>query len=225
MTDYSAVGRKSKSKGARFELETAKNLSKWWGHDFHRVPASGGLHWKGSNNVVGDIVAPIEAGFPFVVECKNREEWTIENLFLNNKEIKNWWAQVVGDAKESGKIPMLIFTRNRAKTFVMMAYNKDLIKEIEDRGYPLMVSNVEYVDGYKDTHCYKTFTTVLEAITSFKPRKSQGEEHLLHYFNPKEYDWQKSGLIRETKKMEEAKQLDVEESLDLLVNSYLEGEK
>lgn len=120
---------------------------------------------------------------------------------------------------------MLIFTRNRAKTFVMMAYNEDLIKEIEDRGYPLMVSNVEYVDGYKDTHCYKTFTTVLEAITSFKPRKSQGKNIYFIILTQKEYDWQKIWSCQRNKKMEEAKQLDVEESLDLLVNSYLEGEK
>lgn len=38
MTDYSAVGRRSKNKGNRFELATAKELSKWWGHDFHRSP-------------------------------------------------------------------------------------------------------------------------------------------------------------------------------------------
>lgn len=38
MTNRSAVGKKSKRKGSNFELATAKNLSKWWGHDFHRTP-------------------------------------------------------------------------------------------------------------------------------------------------------------------------------------------
>lgn len=170
-------------------------------------PASGGLHWKGSNNVTGDIVAPLEAGFPFVVECKKREEWTIENLFLNNKDIKNWWGQVVGDSKESGKIPMLIFTRNRAKVFVTMPYNYGLIQEIENREFPLMVSNIEYKDEYGDTHCYKTFTTVQEAITSFKPFKDTDKNYIKFYFNPNTYDWQKASIIRETKKIETAQNM------------------
>ena len=29
---------KSKRKGSNFELTTSKNLSKWWGHEFHRTP-------------------------------------------------------------------------------------------------------------------------------------------------------------------------------------------
>lgn len=218
MTNYSAVGKKSKRKGASFELETAKLLGKWWGFDFHRVPASGGLHWKGSNNVVGDIVAPLEADFPFVVECKKREEWTLENLFLNNKDIKNWWGQVVGDAKESNKIPMLVFTRNRAKTFVMLPFNPLLIDEIEKREFPLMVSNVEYKDSYGDTHCYKTFTTTIEAVTSFKPFKSKNESYFAFYFASSIYDWQKVSLVRETKKIETAQAMDEEDSLQSLLD-------
>lgn len=222
MTDYSAVGKKSRNKGGRFERQMAKELTEWWGYEFNRVPASGGLHWASSNNVAGDIVVPSDANFPFVIECKNREDWTIENLFLNNKEIKNWWAQVVGDAKETKNTPLLIFTRNRAKNFVTMAYNEKLVNEIEKRGYPLMVSNITYVDDYKDTHCYKTFTTVLDAITSFKPYGSKDKDYFLFYF-PSDYNWEDS-LVYETTIMDDAKQMDAEDSLDALVNSYLGGE-
>lgn len=222
MTDYSAVGKKSRNKGGRFERETAKILSKWWGHEFHRVPASGGLHWGASNNVAGDIVVPLEANFPFVIECKNREDWTIENLFLNNKELKNWWAQVVNDSEETGKIPLLIFTRNRAKNFVTMAYNEELVKEIENRKFPVMVSNITYTDEYKDVHCYKTFTTILDAIISFKPFEDKNEEYFSYYFKG-DYNW-KDSLVYETTTMEDAKQMDVEDSLDALVDSYLEGD-
>lgn len=187
---------------------------------FTAHPASGGLHWGSSNNVAGDIVVPNDANFPFVIECKNREEWTIENLFLNNKELKNWWAQVVGDSEETGKIPLLIYTRNRAKNFVTMAYNEKLIEEIERRKFPLMVSNIEFKDEYKDVHCYKTFTTTLEAITSFKPFGDKNEEYFLFYF--KDYNW-KDSLVYETTVMDDAKQMDVEDSLDALVDSYLDG--
>lgn len=42
MTDYSAVGKKSRNKGGRFERQMAKELTEWWGYEFNRVPASGG---------------------------------------------------------------------------------------------------------------------------------------------------------------------------------------
>lgn len=194
-----------------FELETAKNLSKWWGHDFHRSPASGGLHWAGSNNVAGDIVAPLEANFPFVVECKNREEWTLENLFLNNKDIKNWWAQVVGDAKETGKVPMLIYTRNHAKTFVTLPYNVPTIIDLELEEQSLMVSNITYEDEYGDIHTYKTFTTVLEAVTSITPKT------ITERFTG-DYKWQEISLVRETKKIETAQNTDVEDSMNQMLD-------
>lgn len=217
MTDYQAVGKRSRNKGAEFERQTAKVLSKWWGFDFHRVPASGGLHWGSSNNVAGDIVVPPEAGFPFVVECKKREEWTIENLFLNNKDIKNWWGQVVGDSKETGKIPMLIFTRNRAKVFVTLPYNYGLIQEIESRGFPLMVSNIEYMDSYGDSHCYKTFTTLQECLLDFKPFHDKDKNYLKYYFK-KEYDWEKASLIRETTKVKTAQALPETDTMQNLLD-------
>src|SRR5699024_11495112 len=68
------VRRRSKQKGNAYELKIAKELSKWWGGKFSRVPASGGLHWGSDQRVAGDIIPPVNSNFPFVVECKKRED-------------------------------------------------------------------------------------------------------------------------------------------------------
>lgn len=216
-----STGRGSQNKGSQFERTIAKQLSSWWGYTFYRSPGSGSLHWSSSTNTGGDIVAPLEAGFPFVVECKNHEDWTIENLFLNNKEPKAWWKQVVSDALEYDKIPMLIFTRNRAKKFVTLPYNKELVKHIESREFPCMVSNIEFKDDYGDYHCYKTMTTILEAVTSFRPVKDKDTMYFKWYFRKDRYNW-KDALIRETKKVQNARNIqdsDAEGSIDDLLDN------
>lgn len=110
----------SKKKGDGFERKIAKLLSEWWNESFERVPASGGLHWKNDQRVYGDIIPPEGSNFPFTVECKNRESWNMDSLFSGSKEIQLWWDQVSGDCEESGKKPMLIFTRNRRPDYVMI---------------------------------------------------------------------------------------------------------
>lgn len=161
--------------------------------------------------MVGDIVAPLEADFPFVVECKNREEWTIENLFLNNKDVKNWWAQVVGDSLESNKVPMLVYTRNRAKTFVTLPYNTSTMISLELADYPVMSSNITFEDEYGDTHTYKTFTTVLDAVMSIDPK-------IMRERFTGTYKWHEMSLVRETKKIETAQNVDAEESMQQMLD-------
>lgn len=191
MTDRSAVGRKSKNKGSNYELTIAKILTKWWGAPFHRVPASGGLHWSSSMNVAGDIVTIPEAGFPFVVECKKREEWTLENAFLNNKDIKSWWAQVVGDARETGKIPILIFSRNRAEDFVMLPYNEEFIanfRHVLPRASSAEMY-IEYLDEHKRPHGFMTHTIILKDLIQYAVDDIRAD------FNPEYYNWELESMM------------------------------
>lgn len=185
MTNYSAVGRKSKTKGSTYERTIAKHLTVWWGATFSRVPASGGLHWHSSMNAFGDIIAPPEAGFPFVIECKKREEWTLDNLFLNNKEIKLWWEQVVHDADESQRVPMLIFSRNRAEDFVMLPYNQTFLDNyiVHAPRASRMVTYVEYLDEHKRPHGFNTMVILLKDLMTYVP------EDLRADFNADSYNW------------------------------------
>lgn len=190
MTNYSAVGRKSKTKGSSYELRVAKIFTTWWGAPFHRVPASGGLHWSASMNVSGDIVTIPEAGFPFVIECKKREEWTLDNVFLNNKDIKNWWAQVVGDADETGKIPMLVFSRNRAEDYVMLPYNEDFLQNYMEELPRASRAHmyIEYLDEHKRPHGYNTITILLKDLVLYSPDDLRAD------YNG-EYNWRDASQV------------------------------
>lgn len=120
-----------KAKGDNFERKIAKKMTDWTGTKFERVPASGGLHWKQDNRVYGDIICN-DPDFPFVIECKNREAWNMDALINGSKEVESWWKQVNRDAGETGKAPMVIFTRNRQPDYVMLRtkdfYDDELIE-------------------------------------------------------------------------------------------------
>lgn len=115
-------GKGAKVKGSGYELKMAKKFGPWWGGTFHRVPGSGSLHWGDDNRVAGDIAAPQGLDFPFVIECKKHEGWTMDNVLLNTGDPRGWWEQVVTDARRVKLVPMLIFSRNRAKDYVMIPY-------------------------------------------------------------------------------------------------------
>ncbi|AYP68623.1 hypothetical protein EalM132_00111 [Exiguobacterium phage vB_EalM-132] len=115
-----AKGINGKNKGNEYERKIAKSLSGWWGEQFQRTPASGGLQWKNDNRVSGDIVTSVKSKFPFTVECKKREGWSIEQLVKETGDIEKWWAQVIKDCERSSLRPLLIFSRNFAPDYVMI---------------------------------------------------------------------------------------------------------
>ena len=120
----SKLGRKSKSKGSRFELEIAKVLDDWFYAEekakiglervLRRTPLSGG--WCKTGDIQIDPRVEKEAGlppYPFHTELKKREGWNLEQILLNEKcpIIHEWWKQCTDEARE-GAIPLLIFARN-----------------------------------------------------------------------------------------------------------------
>lgn len=138
----------SKKKGSEFELQIAKELGKWWGEEFHRTPASGGLRWQKDNRILGDIVTPEESKFPFVVECKKREGWDFLQLLPNVGEINKWWKQVLADSERSEKNlrPMLVFSKNFARNFVMFSVS-DVESLLPDfKGNMFILKSDEYPD-------------------------------------------------------------------------------
>jgi len=112
----------SKMKGNRNELAVTKILSDWTGHEFVRVPMSGGLRWKNRMDICGDVInADTDFDFPFSVETK-----AVANLGLhkvegtkairNNSIIFTYFNQCERDAKAAGKIPFLIIRQNNMST-------------------------------------------------------------------------------------------------------------
>lgn len=74
---------------------------------------SGG--WS-AEHAPGDLIVP--ADFPFSVECKKSESWTLVSL-LSGKHawFFKWWVQCCSAAATAGKRPLLIFTKNHTPIF------------------------------------------------------------------------------------------------------------
>lgn len=110
-----------RSKGGRGERAVAKLFSEWWGADFARTPLSGGFHtrkFREDWNAQGDLVTPDET-FPFSVECKWQEGWTLDHLLTAPKsDLWAWWEQALEQTPE-GKIPLLVFKRNNMPWYFM----------------------------------------------------------------------------------------------------------
>lgn len=190
----------SKGKGDKFERKTAQILGDWWGVKFNRTPQSGGASWASSNNAVGDILPPASAGFPLVIECKHREEWTMDNVLLNNREPHTWWAQVVGDSNTIGKAPCLVFTRNRGKIYVALPYIEQVYLDLRDEGYPIMRTDFIIENIRKDKLHYDVLITTIEGLTSLP------SSYIISYygkFQTKEYKKVESTVTESTSKNDE----------------------
>lgn len=116
------MGVNGRKKGQTAERKLAKQFSAWWGSDFARTPLSGGFataKFRDDWDAAGDLVTP-DKTFPFCVESKKVEGWTLDQLLTSDKtKMHSWWIQTIGETA-TGKVPMLVFTKNRAPTFVMM---------------------------------------------------------------------------------------------------------
>lgn len=113
------MGKMSRDKGARFEREIVKRLTKWWGSEFQRTPQSGGSQLASGWNLAGDVCTPDET-FPFHVECKHVEGWDLSHLLTtpNGGLLGKWLEQACSEAAK-GKTPLVVFKRNRHKPMAM----------------------------------------------------------------------------------------------------------
>lgn len=155
---------KSKSKGDRGEREVARIFSEWWGENIVRTPQSGGFATKKFRddwNAGSDIVCP-DPDFPFSVEVKNREGWELDAIIHNPKcPIWEWWEQTILESPE-GKLPLLVFKRNRRKwTFMtlnkvvqhpMFLPSKDSFSMLDPNGRSIRVGGLIHLCSFpKDT--------------------------------------------------------------------------
>lgn len=119
-------------KGKNFERKVAKILTEKLGMEFNRTPQSGGMRWASDNNVYGDIVTPDD--FPFIIECKNRENWNFDQLMKGEcKEFDSWVKQVEEDCSRYNKnnkekLPLIIFTKNRMPIYIASPVNLDCVR-------------------------------------------------------------------------------------------------
>ena len=121
------MGANPNSKGAKNENLVRDMMYKWWGPlepkaKFVRTPRSGGWHAGGDFDMAGDLMTTSKR-FPFSVEVKARESWSLENFINGDRAgspVWGWWAQCIVDAEKTGRVPFLIFKKNRKPWLVML---------------------------------------------------------------------------------------------------------
>ena len=107
----------SKDKGNRGEILVRDALRKATGLKWEKTPLSGALnpvHGLGS-----DLYVPNSMNI-YSVEVKNYMESHVGPELITSKSpiLKGWWDQVTKSAKDTNKLPLLIFRHNRSKLFV-----------------------------------------------------------------------------------------------------------
>ncbi|ASR79582.1 holliday junction resolvase [Bacillus phage Kamfam] len=163
-------GRGAKQKGASAELKIAKILGEWSGENVHRVPQSGagGTRFGTDTRMVGDITFPVNSQNCFVYESKKQEGWELANLFKGTGKIKEWFNQVVDDArrmKSLGMSPCLMFSKNRDIIYVLIPYT-DEFYEVLDKSFPVSRQTVSYKDLRDEEQSFDTLLTTIEGFTS-----------------------------------------------------------
>jgi hypothetical protein len=107
-----------RGKGSAFERLLAKRFQKWSGSEVRRTPLSGGWAKEAKFQAKGDLVST-DPDFPFSVEAKKQEKWVLEHLLYTKSKIFSWWNQCQTESPK-GKIPLLVFSKNRSQIFAMI---------------------------------------------------------------------------------------------------------
>jgi hypothetical protein len=101
------------------EREVAALLQGWWRQlepeaVFIRSPLSGGwVQGRDLFDARGDLLVKNAPRFPWVVECKRREAWDLQNFEDGRPTaVWKWWLQAARDADKAGRRPMLWFRQN-----------------------------------------------------------------------------------------------------------------
>jgi hypothetical protein len=78
------------------------------------MPLTG--HWKGK----GDILHRPDVQFPFAVEVKFVQGWSLDGLYSPDWIVWKWWGQAKYQAVESDLLPLLLFRKNRYPWMAMV---------------------------------------------------------------------------------------------------------
>lgn len=106
-------------KGSAFELKMKHEFTQWTGVKWEKTILSGGGLFKGD-------IAVVDGASPWLVELKNREEFTYHQIFeyKDTAPLWKWWKKLrVEQVVMKGKPIMLIAKANR-KPAIMIVDNE-----------------------------------------------------------------------------------------------------
>lgn len=120
----------SSRKGKRGERLLLKPLEQWWGSSFHRTPGSGAWGTQHKKDELAQDIVCDDPSFPFDIEVKNCEGWSLLQLLTAPKSnLFAWWDQARSQCAPDKK-PLLCFKKNR-QPFLIMARVSDIPEEFE----------------------------------------------------------------------------------------------
>lgn len=130
----------SKEKGARAETVARDALRKYTGLKWERVPGSGALDEK--HGLKGDLYLPNEKN-RYCVEVKHYADSHISHTLITGKtpQLIEWWEQTLRQARQTNRMPLLIFKHDRSKLFVAFI-------EMPTSTYPYIFVNKEGYEFY-----------------------------------------------------------------------------
>jgi len=135
--------KKSKDKGSRYERKIAKIFSKAFNRDLRRVPLSGGLDIK------CDIYDPFFDDFPYFIECKHREIFTIDSIINGTSELYEFTRRNTILSKESyliskykqEPIPIVVFKGGNFKQDMVIFNDCYFTKTCDYQNFKMSFNN------------------------------------------------------------------------------------
>lgn len=116
-----------RDKGNKAELEVARLIAPWWqqlepGALFIRTPLSGGwLSGRDSFDARGDLMVKGAPRFPWLLEVKRREAWSLQNVEDGlASPVWGWWRKACSDAIAAKRLPMLWARQNHGEWLVFL---------------------------------------------------------------------------------------------------------
>ena len=140
-------GKRSRSKGSRYERKIAEVFGAWAGMDLIRTPRSGGM----ASTFPGDVMPKGRDEFRLMIECKHQEGWSVDSIFAlwpNYDAVHKWWNQCVRssttyyDATGFNTVPLLVFRKNRYVDLVMFRWADFALDRIPSPAMLLPTGNV-----------------------------------------------------------------------------------
>ena len=122
MPEKEGMGKKSRNKGSRGELEVIKIIKRFFPEwAFRRTPLSGGWGNEGEFKTHGDIITDYPH-WDYTVEVKFSESFTFLDALLFRGNVRKWYAQAVDEANANEQAPLLAFRKAHRPWFVLTPY-------------------------------------------------------------------------------------------------------
>lgn len=117
-----------KAKGSRYENTIAKDFTSLTNVLWDRTFRSGGGAEKGDIHPVGSLSQ-------YCVEIKNRQSWSIDDLFHGKGEVIDWWMKLCKEARDGKQLPMLVCKRNRLPAVAVLRHDSKIYAWLLSSGH------------------------------------------------------------------------------------------